>query len=247
MSDPLTSPFRRPSRRWAAAAVFAGVAVAEMSLFLLLGQIRPRAPAGVEDPARPIDVSLYDPLPAPPPPARQPSPDSGGGAPAAPSRVRPQPTPPRPPEIAAPPRPAPTPALVVGQAPTASPEPGRGLGGEGDGAGEGAGPGSGAGGGSSGPRLVTGPTLAQLRANHPRNARSRYGRVELSCRIRLDRRLEGCRVVNESPVGLGFGAAGLAVADVFRFAPPIENGRPVEGRSVTVGIDFGLPPRRQAP
>ena len=74
-------------------------------------------------------------------------------------------------------------------------------------------------------------------------ARSRYGRVELSCRIRLDTRLDGCRVVRETPPGLGFGQAGLAVSGLFRFQPPIENGRPVEGQQVTVGVDFGRPPR----
>ena len=95
---------------------------------------------------------------------------------------------------------------------------------------EGVGAGDGPGSGSSGPRLITGPTMGQVRANHPPAARSRYGRVELSCRIRLDTRLDGCRVVRETPAGLGFGEAGLAVSGLFRFQPPIENGRPVEGQ-----------------
>jgi len=132
----------------------------------------------------------------------------------------------------------------VGGAPSPAPDPGLGQGGQGTGAGSGVGAGSGPGSGSTGPRLITGPSMAQVRANHPRQARSRYGRVELSCRIRLDSRLEACRVVEETPVGLGFGAAGLAVADYFRFQPPTENGRPLEGQQVTVGVDFGIPPRR---
>ncbi len=74
-------------------------------------------------------------------------------------------------------------------------------------------------------------------------ARSRYGRAELSCVIRLDNRLDDCRIVDETPPGLGFGAAGLQVSGFFRFQPPTENGRPVQGQRVTVGIDFGRPPR----
>ncbi|WAC61142.1 hypothetical protein [Brevundimonas sp. SL130] len=51
-------------------------------------------------------------------------------------------------------------------------------------------------------------------------------------------------MVSESPAGFGFGAGGLAVSSYFRFQPATENGRPVEGQPVTVGIDFGIPPRR---
>ena len=226
------------------AAVFVGVAAAEIGLFLLLGQVRGRVPetSGVEP--RPFEIVLY----APPPPrsGQPPAPETGGGAPAAPSRIHTPPPPKQeqPRELPAPPRPAPEPALVVGVAPAPSPEPGFGQGGEGSGSGSGVGSGAGPGGGSSRPRLITGPTMAQVRASHPRNARSRYGRVELSCRIRLDTRLEACRVVSEAPPGLGFGAAGLTVSNLFRFQPPTENGRPVEGQQVTVGVDFGRPPAR---
>ncbi|WP_292046881.1 energy transducer TonB, partial [Brevundimonas sp. UBA5718] len=172
-------------------------------------------------------------------------PQTGGGAPAAPSRIHTPPPPkqPRPPELPAPPKQAPVPAPVVGVAPAPSPNPGFGQGGQGAGSGSGVGPGSGLGGGSTGPRLVTGPTMGQIRANHPPAARSRYGRAELSCLIRLDSRLDDCRVVDETPPGLGFGAAGLQVSGLFRFQPPTENGRPVEGQRVTVGVDFGRPPR----
>jgi periplasmic protein TonB len=236
---------RRARKRWRAFAVFGGVAAVEIGLFLLLGQVKGRAPetANVAEP-QPFEVVLYDP---PPPRSDQPpAPETGGGAPAAPSRVHTPPPPkqPRPVELPPPPKQSPEPAPVVGVAPTPSPEPGFGQGGQGTGEGSGVGSGSGPGTGSTGPRLVIGPTMAQVRANHPREARNRYGRVELSCRIRLDSRLEACRVVEEMPAGLGFGAAGLAVSGYFRFQPPTENGRPIEGQQVTVGVDFGIPPRR---
>lgn len=235
---------RRARRRWRAFAVFVGVAGAELSLALLLGQVKGRAPEILGTQPRPFEVLLYDP---PSPMSDPPSaPETGGGAPAAPSRVHTPPPPkqPRPVETPAPPKQASEPAPVVGVAPAPSPEPGFGQGGQGSGAGSGVGSGSGPGAGSTGPRLIIGPTLAQVRAHHPREARHRYGRAELSCRIRVDSRLEDCRVVSESPAGLGFGAAGLAVSGYFRFRPPTEDGRPMEGRRVTVGVDFGIPPRR---
>lgn len=236
---------RRARKRWRAFAVFCAVAGLEGGLFLLLGQVDGRAPIpSVAPEPQPFEVVLYD----PPPPQAQlpPAPQTGGGAPAAPSRIHTPPPPkqPRPPELPSPPRQSPTPAPVVGVAPTPSPQPGFGQDGQGSGSGSGVGAGSGPGTGSTGPRLLTGPTIGQIRANHPPRARSRYGRVELSCVIRLDNRLDDCRVVSETPPGLGFGAAGLQVAGVFRFQPPTENGRPVEGQRVTVGVDFGRPPNR---
>jgi protein TonB len=76
--------------------------------------------------------------------------------------------------------------------------------------------------------------------NYPRDAlRARQGgRAVLTCRIGLDTRLEGCRVVQETPPGRGFGQAALASSVHFRFRPPTENGQPVPGREVTVGVDF---------
>lgn len=231
---------RRVRKLGRAFAVFVAVAVVKIGLILLLGQVRGSAPQTPQaDGPPPFEVVLYD----PPPPERAPAPEAGGGAPAAPSRIHTPPPPDRPPELPAPPKQAPTPAPVVGVAPAPSPEPGLGQGGQGTGQGAGVGAGTGPGDGGTGPRLITGPTMAQVRANHPRQARSRYGRVELSCRIRLDNRLEACRVVEETPAGLGFGAAGLAVADYFRFQAPTRNGRPVEGQQVMVGVDFGIPPR----
>ena len=241
LDDP--KPEKTRLRRWRMAAIFVAVAAAEIGLFLLLGQVRGPAPTPVVEPP-PFEVVLYD--PPPPISAEPPAPETGGGAPAAPSVIHTPPPPPkeRPREVPAPPVKAPEPAPVVGIAPSLSPQPGFGQGGQGTGSGSGVGSGSGPGSGSTGPRLVTGPTIGQIRANHPPGARSRYGRVELSCVIRLDSRLDGCRVVQETPPGLGFGAAGLQVSGYFRFQPPTEDGRPVEGQRVTVGVDFGRPPNR---
>ena len=224
----------------------AGVAVGalHLALFGLLGHLRPVTPPTPL--SRPVEVELVrpspiPPLPAPPPP--KPAPAEGGGAPAAPSRVH---LPPkkseRPPEVTAPPKPAPEPPPIVGAAPDAGPAPGQGLGGEGTGSGAGQGAGSGPGAGDGPPRLIQGPTKDQLRRLHPREAfRQRLnGSARIACRIRLDMRLEDCRLVSESPQGMGFGEAALRSARSFRFEPPTRGGAPVAGQRVVFGVEFGL-------
>jgi protein TonB len=244
MSDAKTPDERRRARnRWRAFAVFAGVAVVEFGLFLLLGQVKGRAPETpvVEGPA--VEVVLYD--PPPPISLEPPAPETGGGAPAAPSRIHTPPPPKqeRPRELPAPPQQAPEPALVVGVAPTPSPQPGFGQGGQGSGGGSGVGSGSGPGAGSTRARVIRFPPVSEIRANHPRAARSRYGNAALSCVVRLDQRLEDCQVISETPPGLGFGEAALRLADQYRVAPPTEDGRPVAGQRLVFGIDFGNRPR----
>ncbi|MBG7615198.1 energy transducer TonB [Brevundimonas sp. BAL450] len=219
-----------------------GVGLAHVALLAVLTRSQPLPP---DPPLPPIEVFLVPPPePEPEPPPPDPSPEAGGGAPAAPSVVHTPPNPPpEPPEIIAPIEQAPEPALNVGAAPTESPEPGMGQGGQGTGTGTGTGAGDGPGSGSGPAQIVRGPTLGQIQAAHPPGARSVYGRVSLSCVIRLDQYLDQCRVVSESPPGRGFGEAGLVVSRYFRFRPPTQGGRPVEGRRVVVGVDFGRPRR----
>jgi len=85
--------------------------------------------------------------------------------------------------------------------------------------------------------------MAELARAAPRGGSDRTVNVRMRCRIRTDTRLDGCRVVEESPAGAGYGPAALASAAYFRFQPPMEGGRPVEGREVVVGVEF--PARRR--
>ena len=48
--EPDRTTARRARRRWRAFAIFAGVAAAEIGLFLLLGQVRGARPPAVEEP-----------------------------------------------------------------------------------------------------------------------------------------------------------------------------------------------------
>ncbi len=193
----------------------------------------------------PIDVELFSPIAPPPPPPPAPAQvDPGGGAPAAPSRVHVTPTPPeRPPELpVAPPTPAPVPSLVVGASPTATLNSGLGQGGQGTGTGSGTGEGDGPGSGS-GPMILRGASSGEILGFVPSEARRqrRSGRSAVNCVIRADTRLEGCRVVDESPGGFGFGEAAVRVAEThFRFRPPTTaSGRAVDGFRVTVTVNFG--------
>lgn len=219
-----------------------GVALAHVALLAVLSRSQTQPP---DPPPPPIEVILIPPPgPPPDPPPFEPSSQAGGGAPAAPSVVHAPPDPPpTPPEIIAPVEQAPDPALTVGAAPIESPAPGLGQGGQGTGTGTGIGAGDGPGSGSGPARIIRGPTLGQIQAAHPPGARSVYGRVSLSCVIRLDQHLDQCRVVSETPPGRGFGEAGLVTARHFRFHPPTQAGQAVPGQRVVVGVDFGRPRR----
>lgn len=228
--------------------VVLGVTLAHLGVFAVMG--RADAPVPLPEPQPVVSVFLYRPPPPPPPPPAEPARTEGGGAPAAPSRVhRPLKPAAKPPELVAPPTPAPEPALVVGAAPVAGPTPGMGQGGEGTGSGTGRGSGSGPGSGGSRWRLVAGASSAEIQRVYPPAARRARisGNVLLSCRIRLDTRLENCRVVRETPAGQGFGQAALATVGYFRAAPPTEGGRPVADAEATFGVMFGPqgPPERR--
>ncbi|HEY1072291.1 energy transducer TonB [Brevundimonas sp.] len=229
-------------RRILARSSVAGVVgLIHLGLFALLGHVQAERRFIPPNPPIIVDLVRPEPIPEPPPPPpRTPSPTAGGGAPSAPSIVRPaRPRPVQPPpEVTAPSRPAPDQPLAIGVAPTPSAAPGPGQGGQGAGQGGGIGSGVGRGAGEGRFRLLRGPTMGELRRLHPPAAfRQRTGgRATLSCRIRLDTRLEACRVVEEAPPGMGFGQAALEASVYFRFQPPTRDGAPVDGQEVPVTV-----------
>lgn len=223
--------------------VAAAVVLAHAGLFGWLGSIG--TPPDLAFAPPPIAVDLIRPVPPvpPPPPPAPPAVESGGGSPTAPSRIH---TPPKPrpvtPELTAPPFQAPEPAIVVGVAPIADPSPGVGQGGQGTGSGSGVGEGDGPGSGGIGPMIVRRATQGEILSVVPPAARSarRSGRAAVNCVIRLDQRLDDCRVVSQEPAGFDFGGAALRAAAFFRYRPPLDAaGRPVEGQRVTIFVLFG--------
>lgn len=238
----MTAKIRRTGQ-WRKAGIVGSIALTHACVFALLSitGARPETP-----PAPVIQVELFPPIvPPPPPPPPTSVPTSGGGAPAAASVVHaPPPRPIARPEVVAPPTKAPEQPLVIGTAPIAGPTPGMGQGGTGTGSGTGDGDGDGP--GSGAPALILrGASQAEILPLVPQAARRarQSGRSSVSCVIRADTRLEACRVVGETPAGLGFGDAALRIVpQYFRFRPPTTaSGRTVEGFRVTVFVQFGRP------
>jgi protein TonB len=228
-------------KRLRTAGIAAGVTAAHLVVFALIANSA--APVPFLPPAPPINVILFRPPvtpPPPPPPPLEPTPDPGGGAPAAPSRIHVPPKPPVnvPQELPAPVVQAPEQPLVIGRSADASPTPGMGQGGTGNGTGTGDGDGEGPGSGGIGPRFIRGATQGEIFSVVPRGRR---GEAYVNCVIRVDERLDNCRIVSERPAGQGYGSAGITIAQAyFRFRPPMSaSGRPVEGQRVTVFIRFG--------
>lgn len=230
------------ARRLRNAGIAATIVGLHFVVAVAIGRGGPTGPLVLPPP--PIQVLLFRPTvpppPPPPPPPEQPVRSQGGGAPAAPSRVHLAATPPEiPPEVFAPVTPAPEPALTVGMAPVASPTPGMGQGGQGTGTGTGVGAGDGPGSGI-GPIILRGANAREIAEDTPRELRRRARNVDVTvnCEIRLDERLDGCRVVDERPSGQGFGPVAVRIAESrFRIRPARSAaGQPVAGGRITIGV-----------
>jgi TonB family protein len=81
--------------------------------------------------------------------------------------------------------------------------------------------------------------LNELIAVSPKAAvgKTSEGRAAITCIATVQGLLRECKVVSETPPGLDFGAAALALAPTFLMKPATKNGRPVESE-VTVPIHF---------
>lgn len=60
--------------------------------------------------------------------------------------------------------------------------------------------------------------------------------VLMVCRITEAGGLEACMIRSETPAGLGYGAAALALAPIFKMPAVDLDGRPVAGRTVQIPI-----------
>lgn len=213
-----------------------GAAVAALHVAALIWLGLSVAPVLPEVTAQAFDVVLMRPAIRPAPDNE--TPVSGGGAASAPSTVH---LPPEPRldavELTAPVEPAPLQPLVLGVAPLISPSNSAGAGtGAGDGVGAGEGPGSGGGAAI----LIAGPAGAIITRDIESASLMRADRshVVLRCRIRLNQRLDGCRVIGEHPRPSGHRQAALWRVREFRFRPETRGGRPIDGRPVVVAIAF---------
>lgn len=91
------------------------------------------------------------------------------------------------------------------------------------------------------------PTAEEIAFYYPKLAGTLgvEGRAWLHCGVTIEGAPSHCVIVSESPAGLGFGDAALAMAPTFRFSPRKVDGRPAEGGTVNIPIHFTLnaPPK----
>jgi TonB family protein len=87
------------------------------------------------------------------------------------------------------------------------------------------------------------PDAEQMASYFPPAALAQHasGRVRMTCKVRANGTLTDCAIVKETPPGLGFGQATLAVAKYFKMRPTMMNGRSVEGAMVSVSINWTPP------
>lgn len=85
------------------------------------------------------------------------------------------------------------------------------------------------------------PSASDYDRHYPRRARRAgvEGRVELSCNVRRDRRLD-CNLVSEDPPGQGFANAAMRIARSFRAEAQFPDGRSTAGAHVRVPLVFRL-------
>lgn len=92
------------------------------------------------------------------------------------------------------------------------------------------------------PTWISRPNADQLARFYPPRALDLgvTGMAVLSCTVNAGGRPMACQVVDESPVGAGFGAAAIKLSAFFKMSPRTEDGQAVDGGVVQIPIRFSM-------
>jgi TonB family protein len=84
------------------------------------------------------------------------------------------------------------------------------------------------------------PSARNIAEVYPGEAvnQGRGGFAVMGCKVRDDGRLRGCRLLNETPGGLGFGPAAMRLAPHFRAYARSRDGSPTAGAEVVFPVRF---------
>ena len=63
----------------------------------------------------------------------------------------------------------------------------------------------------------------------------------MQCEVSTLGTLDNCAITSETPVGMGFGDAALAMTKFFRMKPMLLDGKPVSGGKINIPIHFTVP------
>lgn len=86
------------------------------------------------------------------------------------------------------------------------------------------------------------PTTSELNQYYPAGAKaaSIAGTAKVTCNVSEAGDLVDCKVLSESPVGYGFGEAGLSMTKLFKLSPELRDGKPVAGDKFTSSFDWHM-------